>query len=696
MKNIVKICGLASIIGSIFILTSFLLRPARLKLYKFPYKQSGLTERQAAEHLLDRFTYGATPGQIDSVMKMGLENWFNQQLTASLPDDSLNKRLSAYDAINLSNTDVCRIYPPGFVIRTLAIKDSAISKDSVDKAVDKKAFNAQIQAYMDKKGFKNDQDLYKQFIAQNILRAAYTNNQLQEVLTDFWFNHFNVSFFKGECAQFIPAYERDVIRPNALGYFDKLLIASAKSPAMLYYLDNFTSVGPPPPATPKPAPKPAPAVSSDMMRSGGNVASTNQAAAAKPAQNSDMSMMMMSNTAAANQTAKTLTPQPAKNLSGLNENYAREVMELHTLGVDGGYTQQDVTQAARVLTGWTVYAISDNAYGAAMKGLVTKIGPNNLAAKGYVHEGDFLFTPNRHDQGEKIVLGHTFPASKDPAANYQEGMDLLEMLAHHPSTAKFIARKLAVRFVSDTPPQSLINKMAKSFTDHDGDITQVMITMVTSREFWDKKAMLAKTKSPFELAISSVRALNADIKDPYPLFNWLSKMGEKIYYYQAPTGFPDRGTYWINTGSLLSRMDFSLALTSGQINGIKVNLNTPNSQQPENPQDVLKAYARLLMPGQNPDDVVKELSPILNDPAMLAKLTSPINQVRPAQPAPEKPMVGAPGDMALMSAVQDTRPRATIPEPSKTSLAANKPNNNNNMHAIIAGIIIGSPEFQRR
>ena len=661
MKRTLQICCFTGLLtGGLFLLTSFLTSPPSARPHKFPYKQAGLTERQAAEHLLDRFTYGATPGQIDAVMKMGLENWFSQQLEAELPDDSLNQRIGNYDAINLSNTDVCRVYPPGFVIRSMAIKDSVISKDSVDKAVDKKAFNAQLQAYMDKKGFKSDQDLYKQFIDQNILRAAYTHNQLQEVLTDFWFNHFNVSFFKGECAQFIPAYERDVIRPNALGKFDQLLLASAKSPAMLYYLDNFTSVGPPVVAPPKIADKPANAGDMSMMMSSGNA----PAIASK---------------------VKTLT-QPGKNVNGLNENYAREVMELHTLGVDGGYTQQDVTQAARVLTGWTVYPISDQAYGSAMKGLVAKIGENNLAQKGFVHEGDFLFTPNRHDHGEKVVLSHRFPASTDPATGYQEGVDLLEMLAHHPSTAKFICKKLAVRFVSYDPPQSLINKMAKSFTAHDGDIKEVLMTMVSSPEFWDKKALLTKTKSPFELAISSVRGLSADIEDPYQLFNWISRMGEKIYYYQAPTGFPDRGNYWINTGALLNRMDFSLALTSGQIAGVKINLSTfTGNHPPENAQAAITAYSQLLLPGQDPDQMVRELAPLFSDPALAAKMNNAIQPVKTAPvQTPEKPMAGAPGDMMLMSAVTESKPKPAVQVNNKL----------NTMEALAAGMVIGSPEFQ--
>jgi len=694
MKNKFKVGCTLLIAGSFFLLSSFFNRPAPVTSYKFPYKRAGLTERQAAEYLVGRFTYGATPGEIDSVMKIGLENWFAEQLSANLTDDSLNKRLEAYNAINLTNTEVCHVYPPGFVIRTLAIKDSAISKDSVDKAVDKKAFNAQIQAYMDKKGFKNDQDLYKQFIDQHIIRAIYSQNQLREVLTDFWFNHFNVSFFKGECAQFIPAYERDVIRPNALGNFDQLLLASTKSPAMLYYLDNFTSVGPPPPVTPKSAQTQPKTDDANMMMTGGN--KPQSTVKENPA---DMSMMM---NAAATQPAKpvkTIT-QPGKNLNGLNENYAREVMELHTLGVDGGYTQTDVTQAARVLTGWTVYPISDYAYGAAMKGLVAKVGEDNLAAKGYMHEGDFLFTPNRHDQGEKVVLGHTFPASKDPNVGYQEGVTLLEMLAHHPSTAKFISRQLAVRFVSDTPPQSLIDKMAKSFTDHDGDIRQVLITMVTSKEFWNKKNIDAKIKSPFELAVSSVRALNADVKDPYPLFNWMAKMGQKIYYYQAPTGFPDRAAYWVNTGALLDRMDFGLALASGQIGGINVKLGVFSKAPANDPQTAVKDYSGVLLPGTDPNEMIKELTPLLNDPAVLAKLGNAGKQPVKHDPVTsEKPTVGAPGDMALMSAFAESQSKVPAQAPlaaPQATVSANNKINANNIRSLIAGVIIGSPDFQKR
>jgi len=682
MKTI-KILLIAAVIClSALLLASFLGGTALpVKSYKFPYKKGGLTERQAAAQLLNRFTYGATPGQVDQVVNMGLEKWFEQQLNADMPDDTLNKRLSSYDAINLSNAEVLQKFPPGFVVVHMAIVDSAISKDSVDKAVDKKAYNEKIQAYMKSKGLRSDQELYKQFISQNILRAAYTNNQLQEVMSDFWFNHFNVSFTKGECAQFIPAYERDVIRPNALGQFDKLLLASAKSPAMLYFLDNLVSQGAPaPPANnmmmggDKAKAKPAqPAASTDMMMGG---------APAKA--NTGMEMMMIS---AAPPKPK---PNAPKNVTGLNENYAREVMELHTLGVDGGYTQTDVTQAARVLTGWTMYPLSSYGYGSNMKGLVDRVGVNNLEAKGYVHDGDFLFTPNRHDMGEKVVLSHTFAAK----GGYQEGVDLLEMLAHHPSTAKFISRKLAVRFVSDNPPQSLIDKMAKTFTEQNGDIKQVLITMVSSPEFWRKKYQREKIKSPFELVISSVRALNADITQPYQLFSWMSRMGEKIYYYQAPTGFPDRGQYWINTGSLLNRMNFGLALTSGRIPGVTVNLAALNDHhEPESPQAALITYSKLVMPERDLDKIIKQVSPLLTVPDVATKVNDAVTKTPVSTNTPTSAVFS--GMDAVSGSEELTRKKDNVPPP-KVMASAQNTKNNANMLAQVVGIIIGSPEYQRR
>jgi uncharacterized protein (DUF1800 family) len=578
--------------------------------YRFPYRQAGLTERQAAAHLLSRFTYGVAPGQVDVVAQMGLENWFAQQLAAQLPDDSLEQVLSGYDALALSNEAVAATYPRNGQVIRMAVRDGVVDKDSLK--TDRAAYRAIIQNYMQEKGLKREQELFRQFFCQKILRAAYSQNQLQEVMTDFWFNHFNVSITKNDCAEFIPAYERDVIRPNALGRFSELVLKTAKSPAMLYYLDNFSSSAP--------LPEGQQAVMTDSM----------------PAE----------------------VQQFRKN-RGINENYAREVMELHTLGVDGGYTQQDVTQAARVLTGWGVYPMGEYAKGGGMA-MLKKYSDSQIARRGFVHEGDFFFNANRHDNGEKTVLGHVFPAG----GGYEEGVDLLELLAHHPSTARFICRKLAVRFVSDDPPASLVDKMAKTFLDKNGDIRQVLLTMVEAPEFWSAQALREKTKSPFELAIGSVRSLHATIYQPMQLYNWVARMGEKKYYYQAPTGYPDKGAYWINTGSLLNRMNFGLALAAGRIPGVSVDLLALNSgHEPESAQAALLVYGRLILPERNLDATVKRLTPMLSDPGFVEKVSEASSKERG-----EVEVGSMSGDMASA----------------------------NPMLAQVVGIIIGSPEYQRR
>ncbi len=569
-----------------------------------------------------------------------------------MPDDSLNKTLDRLDAIKLTNEQVVDEYPKGGQVLRMAIKDGVINKDSAK--VDQKAYRDQIQAYLQQKGMKPERELFRQFIVQKILRATYTNNQLQEVMTDFWFNHFNVSITKNDCSQFIPAYERDVIRPNALGKFNDILLATAKSPAMLYYLDNFSSAGP-----------------NTNANNAGNGALRQQLLMS-------LAKYRMDDTSMQAQVAKKL--QQGKKAQGLNENYAREVMELHTLGVDGGYTQKDVTQAARVLTGWTIFPMGDNGPGNALKKQIERFGENTLAQRGFVHDGDFLFTPNRHDNGEKIVLGQKF----GPNGGYQEGVQLLNMLAHNPATAKFITRKIAVRFVSDNPPQSLLDKMAKTFMTNDGDIKQVLMTMVASPEFWGTQSVREKTKSPFELAIGAVRALHADIRQPYQLYTWIDKMGEKIYYYQAPTGFPDKAQYWINTGALLNRMNFGLALASNRIPGIRVDLAALNDHhEPESTQSALITYAKLIMPERNMDATIKQLTPMLNDPNLMKKVDEAATKTAP--PATTNDMTG--NDMLAGGTIRLKGGGNNIPRQLP---------GDNTMLAQVVGVVVGSPEFQRR
>ncbi len=315
-----------------------------------------------------------------------------------------------------------------------------------------------------------------------LLRAIESKRQLAEVLDDFWFNHFNVFYDKGSDRFSIPDYERQAIRPNVLGKFRDLLEATAKSPAMLFYLDNFQSVR------------------SDIDSNNKN----------------------------------------RKVKRGLNENYGRELMELHTLGVNGGYTQKDVTEVARCFTGWTL------------------VEPRR--------GGGFSYNDNQHDKGEKIVLGHVIPAG----GGMDDGEKVLDILATHPSTAHFISQELAQRFVADDPPEALVQKMAATFLKTDGDIREVMRTMLTSREFWSEGAYQAKVKTPFEMVASSVRALDAQVTDAFALANQVGNLGEPLYRKQEPTGYSNMNSEWVSSAALLGRMNFALQLAQNHLPGVKV------------------------------------------------------------------------------------------------------------------------------
>jgi uncharacterized protein (DUF1800 family) len=627
---------------------------------RLPYKKMGLTDEQAAAHLLGRFTFGATPGQVKAVADMGLDKWLQQQLDGKLPDDEVNKRLTDYDALVLDNKTIVNTFlNAGQVIR-VAAKNGLFDKDSL-KNLDKPEYRQQLKQLMDQQGFRPQQELQRQLINQKVIRAAYGQNQLQEVLTDFWFNHFNVSLTKGQCQQFVMAYERDAIRPNTFADFVKLLEATAKHPAMLEYLDNANSVS----------------NDNEMARKQENNAM------AKAIRKRMEEMAEDSTRAGSKILEQTLK---ARKTQGLNENYAREIMELHTLGVDGGYTQNDVTEVARALTGWSVTPLYKD--GPGMK-LMEAAGPNLLARRGYVVEGDFLFRADKHNENEKTILGKKFPAN----GGYKEGMEVLQLLASHPSTARFICTKLATRFVSDTPSAVLVTKMSDAFLKNKGNIKAVLITMVNSPEFWDRHSVREKVKSPFEFAISAIRATNADVQQPFQVFNWCTKMGQRFYYYQAPTGFPDRAGYWINTGSLLNRMNFGLAFATEKIPGIKLNLAAlNNNHEPESAEAALAAYSKILLPERNQDENIRRLTAMVRDTNLEQKITAAADKTAPP--------------VADMMAMQDDEmAEKKNNRKGNQNKALNKKNvpvttlyvaGNVNTVSQVTGIIIGSPEFQRK
>lgn len=608
-------------------------KPIQINEIHFPYRAQGLTERQAAAHLLSRFTFGVTPRQIDEVVTMGLENWFAKQLDGSFSEDTLKQKLSKFQFLNLSNSQIVNTFPRPVKLLKMAENEGYIPKDSAD-AIPRNEIRTKLAAYIKEKNIHTQPELIRELVNQKIIRATYANNQLQEVLTDFWFNHFNVALTKPQVIPFALAYERDVIRPNILSKFSQLLLATAKSPAMLTYLDNFSSAG-----------------ESDTLPNAQLRQRIEERRQRRNLDNQDSNVV--------NQNKNT------RRNNGINENYARELMELHTMGVDGGYTQEDVTQAARILTGWSIYPMGEE-YGGQIRKMIENIGEDKLTERGFVRDGDFFFVKSRHDIKTKTVLGKNYPAN----GGCEEGVDLLNRLAQHPATAKFICKKMAVRFVSDNPPQSLIDKMSKTFLEKEGDIKQVMITMVNSPEFWSKQVLRQKTKSPFELVISSVRVLNAKVNFPFQLYRQLEKMGQKIYYYQAPTGFPDRADYWINTGALLNRMNFGIAITSQQISGTRLDLlKLNNNHEPENAEAALRTYLHLLMPERDMEPTIKRLLPLLTNPSLQQK---------------------------LLKSSSDTKSEDLMEFDDLFSEEDNKAKLEMNSLAQVVGIIIGSPEFQRR
>jgi uncharacterized protein (DUF1800 family) len=600
--------------------------------------QPSMDERQRAIHALNRLTFGPRPGEVQRVMAMGVDSWIARQLEPEKIDDSaLDARLAPYSTLHMSSRQMTEAFPPPPILRAVAEGKLPMPTDPQLKAI----YAAGLARLSDKQAKKNvaaaeaadllamnpdelspemkekrlsardharaqaldlmelgadariqklaneDQDEQRGFwralsaqdrerlmadmtpqqrerlmalenpvavvnnelMISKLLRATYSERQLQEVMTDFWFNHFNVYLGKGADRYLVTSYERDVIRPLALGKFKELLLATAKSPAMLWYLDNWESVGP------------------------------NSPAAARLHNN-------------------------GKPAAGLNENYAREVMELHALGVNGGYTQKDVTELARVLTGWTLEEPRQG--------------------------GGYVFRPQRHEPGDKIVLGQLFHENGE-----KEGEAALEMLARQPATARFICNKLAQRFVSDTPPPALVDAMARRYLATDGDIRSVLKAMLAAPEFWDEKEYRSKVKTPLEFVVSCLRATGAEVRRTQPLTDALNRMGMPLYGAQPPTGYSMKAESWVNSGAMLGRMNFALALAAGKLDGVQIATaqRTPDTQRELEVQ---------LLSG--------DISPQTHE--------------------------------TIAKELQTTQPKPDSPSPVNTGIAI--------------GMILGSPEFQRR
>ena len=450
-----------------------------------------LDEDAAITHALNRLGYGPRPGDLDRIRKMGLDTWITKQLhPETLKDDATDQRLAGYTSLPMTPTVLLTQYArPDAIAKRLGITVEEYNK-RLNEALHPPQGTRPAPDH-------RPQSILNELMMAKLVRAIYSERQLQEQLTDFWFNHFNIFAYKDQDIFLVSSFERDTIRPHLFGKFRDLLGATAHDPAMLIYLDNWLSADP------------------DAIE---------RAKHPTPAQRAEWKNL-----------------PGIGNKKGLNENYGRELMELHTLGVDGGYSQQDVIQVAKCFTGWTVR------------------DPGN--------KPEFVFDPRIHDAAPKTLLG-----KKIKDGGERDGEKVLDLLAAQKATAHHISFQLAEHFVSDTPPPALVDRMSKAFLKSKGDLREVLRTMIYSPEFWSHDAVRAKIKTPFELVASAARALGADVDSPQPLVGWVARIGEPLYQCQPPTGYKDNAETWVNTGALLNRLSFALTLAGNRVRGAAVDL----------------------------------------------------------------------------------------------------------------------------
>ncbi|MCY7347201.1 MAG: DUF1800 family protein [Pyrinomonadaceae bacterium] len=652
-----------------------------------------LTENQKILHVLNRLGFGVRDGDVERVKSIGITKYIEQQLNpASINDAVSEAKVKNLDVLNLSNEELFTKYPnQAAVLMAVAeknglqrrdlqgirannnanqeMKTGQMNNESVEKKAnelseaDRQKYQRDAAELYAKYKLGRPQQITQQLNASRILRATYSEKQLQEVMVDFWTNHFNVFANKAATRWFLPEYDRDVIRPNALGNFKDLLTATAKSPAMLFYLDNFQSVSPNAPM-------------------GGNRRADNPNRPRNQAnQNGPMNSQRreqlkkqygLTDAELDARLKQNQQVQPKRMPRGINENYAREVMELHTLGVDGGYTQKDIQEVARALTGWTI--IDARGYRRAFASLANGTEDARYARQARLlglpedaASGTFFFNARTHDKGEKVVLGQ-----KINEGGIKDGEKVLDILVNHPATAKYIARKLAVKFVSDNPSEALVKNVAKAFHDSKGNIKTTLRALFTDKEFFAPENYRAKIKTPFEVMVSAIRTVGADTNGRQ-IQAMLAKMGEPLYGFQAPTGYPDTAEDWVNTGALLERLNFAVAFASNRIPGTKVNLK---QFEGKDKAQILDRSIAAVLDGEISPNTRASLLKQIEQPLVEPKMETVADKTSDDE------------NMAMMPNQGGGRNR----QPPARLLA---PSGNAEVFKVV-GLILGTPEFQRQ
>jgi len=539
-----------------------------------------LTKDQQIAQLLSRLTFGARPGDIERVKQMGIDTYLKQQLKPDTIDDSaLDTRLAKLPTLSLATPTIAELYNPP------KPKPTPLPSPNVEKNETAATANAETQEAKPSPTPKpkptpppkNPGMVVNELQRAKLLRAVYSERQLYEVMVDFWENHFSIFANKDADRLLLTGFDREAVRPFAMGNFRDLLGATAHSPAMLYYLDNWTS---------------------SVLRK-------------YPA----------------------TKDRPARQSGGINENYARELMELHTLGVNGGYTQKDVQEVARCFTGWTIRKPND--------------------------EGVFIYNPALHDNGEKTVLGVKIAAGGGIA----DGERVLDILASHPSTARFIATKMARRFLGDEPPKAVVDRAARVFLTTNGSITETLKSIITSPAFFSPAAYRNKVRSPFEYVAAALRITNAETDADRPILSWISRMGQPVYGRVTPDGYPDMSTEWLSNNDLLTRFNFAGALATNSIKGTKVDAKKLlENTDASDPLKVEEALSRLILTNAITDHTKAALEKVAKD----AK----------ARKDAEVERAALAGTMALA----EQKPAAKQP----------------NYVLEILGLVLGTPEFQRK